>query len=88
MKILWMTWKDIRHPQAGGAEVVNDELAQRLSKDGHQVIFLTAGYKSAAEKEQLNGYQVVRLGNRWNVYWQGYRYYRKHLRGCGGNCSH
>ena len=76
-----MTWKDIRHPQAGGAEVVNDELAQRLSKDGHQVIFLTAGYKSAAEKEQLNGYQVVRLGNRWNVYWQVYRYYRKHLRG-------
>ena len=39
MKILWLTWKDRKNPLAGGAEVVNEELAKRLVKDGHEVIF-------------------------------------------------
>jgi flavodoxin len=40
MKILWFTWKDRSHPRSGGAEVVNEEIAQRLARDGHEVIFL------------------------------------------------
>ena len=30
MKILWFTWKDMNYPEAGGAELVNEELAKRL----------------------------------------------------------
>ena len=26
MNILWFTWKDLRHPLAGGVERVNEEL--------------------------------------------------------------
>jgi hypothetical protein len=40
VKILWLTWKDKKHPQAGGAEVVNEELAKHLAGDGHEVLFL------------------------------------------------
>lgn len=40
MKILWLTWKDRSHPRSGGAEVVNEEIAKRLARDGHEVVFL------------------------------------------------
>ena len=39
MRILWLTWKDKKNPLAGGAEVVNEELAKRLADDGHEVFF-------------------------------------------------
>ena len=81
MKILWFTWKDKKHPQAGGAELVNEELAKRLVVDGHEVIFIVAGFKGGAVEEMINGYKIIRLGNRWTVYWQAYRYYKRQLVG-------
>ncbi len=55
MKILWLTWKDIKHPLAGGAEVVNEELAKRLAKDGHEVLFLVGGFEGG---EGGSGYKL------------------------------
>jgi len=81
MKILWFTWKDLKNPFAGGAEVVNEELCKRLSLDGHEVILLTAGFKDSLREQIIDGYKVIRVGNRWSVYWQAYKYYKKHLVG-------
>lgn len=81
MKILWLTWKDRKHPLAGGAEVVNEELVKRLVADGHKVIFIVGGFKGSVREEIVNGYRIVRLGNRYSVYWSTYRYYKKHLVG-------
>ena len=89
MKLLWLTWKDRKNPASGGAEVVNEEIAKRLARDGHEVIFLVGGFKGKSAhgdevclpEETIDGYKVVRLGNRWSVYWKAYRYYKKNLRG-------
>jgi len=81
MKILWFTWKDLKNPSAGGAEVVNEELCQRLAQDGHEVIILTAGFIDSLGKESVNGYKIIRVGNKWSVYWQAYKYYKKNLKG-------
>ena len=81
MKILWFTWKDVKNPLSGGAEAVNEELAKRLIKDGHQVIFLVAGFPGGLSEEKINGYTIIRLGNRWTVYWKAYKYYKKNLIG-------
>jgi glycosyltransferase involved in cell wall biosynthesis len=81
MKILWMAWKDSMHPQAGGAEVVANNLAKRLVADGHEVILLTARYEGSTAKEVYNGYTIVRGGNRLTVYLKAFQYYRKHLKG-------
>jgi glycosyltransferase involved in cell wall biosynthesis len=79
MKILWLTWKDKANPQAGGAEVVNEELAKRLVQDGHEVLFVVAGFPRSVSREKRDGFEIVRLGNRWSVYWHAYRYYKKNL---------
>jgi glycosyltransferase involved in cell wall biosynthesis len=81
MKILWLTWKDRKNPASGGAEVVNEEIAKRLARDGHEVIFLVGGFNGCLPEETIDGYKVVRIGNRWSVYWKAYRYYKTHLRG-------
>jgi len=81
MKILWLTWKDKKNPLAGGAELVNESLAKRLVIDGHELILLVAGFPGALGEEIINGYKVIRLGNRWTVYWLAYKYYKKNLVG-------
>lgn len=80
MRILWLSWKDLSHPQAGGAEVVAHELAKRLVSDGHSVTFLVAGFANCTQEEMRDGYRIIRTGNRYTVYWHAYRYYKKHLR--------
>lgn len=81
MKILWMTWKDKAHPHAGGAELVNEELAKRLVKDGHEVTFLVGGWKGCIFDENRYGFRIIRLGNRYSLYWRAFVYYRKCLKG-------
>ena len=81
MKILWLTWKDGKNPLAGGAEVVNEQLAKRLVTDGHEVIFVTAGFTSASKEEVKDGYKIIRVGDKWSVYLEAYKYYRRNLVG-------
>lgn len=81
MKILWLTWKDQKHPLAGGAEVINEELAKRLVRDGHEVIIIVGGFNGAVTEEYVDGYKIIRLGNRYSVYWRTYRHYKKNLVG-------
>jgi glycosyltransferase involved in cell wall biosynthesis len=79
--ILWLTWKDYRHPQAGGAEVMLNELSRRLTDDGHTVTFLTCGYPNAAARGPLGGVDVIRIGNnRYTHSFQALAYYLRHLR--------
>lgn len=78
MRILWLTWKDKKNPLAGGAEVVNEELAKRLARDGHEVLFLVGGYGGSLLEETRDGFKIIRLGGRYSVYWHAYRYYKTH----------
>ncbi|QWD60441.1 glycosyltransferase family 4 protein [Polynucleobacter sp. MWH-UH35A] len=75
-----MTWKDMGHPQAGGAELVNEELAKRLILEGHQVKFLVGGWHNCKEEEERDGYQIVRLGSRYTVYLKAFFYFQRNLK--------
>lgn len=81
MNILWLTWKDHLHPEAGGAEVVARELTKRLLADGHDVTMLTSGYPGAPKFDNFNGLRIIRVGtNRYTHPFQALGYYLKHLR--------
>ncbi len=80
-KILWFNWKDIRHPEAGGAELVTHEMCKALIRDGFEVTLLTARYKNSSEFEQIDGVNIIRQGNgKLSHYPKAIAYYRKHLR--------
>jgi glycosyltransferase involved in cell wall biosynthesis len=79
MNILFFTWKDKKNPLSGGAESINEGIAKRLAKEGHKVTFLVSGYKNCKPEEEIDGYKVVRLGNRWTIYWHAYRWYKSQI---------
>ncbi len=65
MKVLLISWRDINHPEAGGAEVYLHELARRLSGSGHEIALLTSRYKGSLEQEVIDGVNVIRRGRKY-----------------------
>lgn len=80
MRVLWLTWKDIEHPDAGGAEQVSSAFLRHLAADGHDVTVVTSAPRGPSEVVELDGYRVIRGGNRFTVYWKAFRYVKRHLR--------
>ncbi|WP_297512629.1 glycosyltransferase family 4 protein [Thermococcus sp.] len=82
MRILWLNWKDIEHPEAGGAEVYTHEIAERLVRNGHEVTLFTSSFEGASTRTEINGVQIIRRGKiigLFNtVYSHAKRFYRKH----------
>jgi glycosyltransferase involved in cell wall biosynthesis len=82
MNIVWFSWKDILHPQAGGAEVVSDEIRKRLVADGHQVTLITSRPPGAANEGYINGVRVLRAGGRYTVYLRAPGAFRRIVKQC------
>ena len=81
MNILWLSWKDIKHPAAGGAELVLHELSKRLVASGHTVTILTAMYPGAEPEGEMDGIKIIRVGsNRYAHSFLALIYYLRHLR--------
>jgi len=59
-----VNWRDITHPEAGGAEVHLSEIFKRVVAWGHEVCFLTSGFPGAKPRELIDGMEVIRRG-RW-----------------------
>lgn len=81
LRILWMNWKCIKHPEAGGAEIYTHEVAKRLVKMGHEVTLLTSSFPGAKSKEIIDGYTILRAGNRFTVYIRAREIYEKMFKG-------
>ncbi len=62
-KIVFISWKDILNPTAGGAEVVEHNLAKKLVEDGYEVINLVPGFKDSSSKDFADGVKIKRVGN-------------------------
>lgn len=62
LKVLFVAWKDLAHPDAGGSEVVVDELARGLIARGHEVALVCAGPVGE------HPYRVVDNGGRYQQY--------------------
>ena len=77
MNIIWFSWKDIKHPQSGGAEVISNKLMVNLVQDGHKVTLITSRYPGSKEHSVINGVDIFRTGNRFTVYWKAFRLFRK-----------
>jgi glycosyltransferase involved in cell wall biosynthesis len=68
LRIVWFNWRCIKHPLAGGAEVYTHEIAKRLVEMGHEVVLITSRPKNLPEREEIDGYTVIRTGNMLTVY--------------------
>lgn len=62
LRILFLNWRDITNPDAGGAEVVTHEVAKRWVEWGHEVTLLTSRFRGACNSEVRDGVRIRRLG--------------------------
>lgn len=63
-RILLINWQDITNPLGGGAEVHAHEIFRRIAAQGHKVSLLCSGFNGAPKKENIDGIQIFRSGNR------------------------
>jgi glycosyltransferase involved in cell wall biosynthesis/SAM-dependent methyltransferase len=62
MRILFVTWRDLPHPRAGGSEILVDALARHLQERGHEVSVLCGG--PVAE----HSYETIDNGGTYSQY--------------------
>ena len=62
MKLLLIEFRDITHPEAGGAEIVLQQVFRRIVAAGHQVDYLCNHYPGAAREEVRDGLRILRRG--------------------------
>lgn len=80
MRIVWLSWKDRWHPQAGGAESVSGKLMDRLAQDGHDITLVTALYPGAKREDMIDGIRIMRTGGRYSVYRKARALFKRELR--------
>lgn len=78
MRILWFNWRDIKHPEAGGAEVLTHEVMRRLVQRGHEMTLFCPKVKGRRSEEVIDGVRLVRNGGKYTVYTKGRSYFKKH----------
>ncbi len=79
MKILVFSWRDPKHPLAGGAEQVMHEHMKGWVQYGHTVTLFTSHFNKADAREDLDGVEVIRSGYQYlGVQVMGFIYYLLH----------
>ena len=68
LRVLLLNWRDLNHPEAGGAERYLVTVAEGLAARGHDVTFRTAAYPGAIPTETIAGVHYVRRGGHYSIY--------------------
>ena len=71
MRVAFLSWRDLGHPDGGGSEVYVEEVARRLVARGHDVSIFCARYPDSLPEETIDGVRFVRRGGRLTVYLRG-----------------
>lgn len=82
MKIGIFNWRDLKHPQGGGAELYLHEQAKHWAKNGHEVVWFSSAVSGAPSFEIIDSIKFIRRGGKASVYLFAPRYYRKFMKDC------
>lgn len=63
LNILCINWRDIKNPQAGGAEKYIHNICKIWVKQGHRVTFLSSKFKGSPGHDCIDGINIVRRGD-------------------------
>ncbi|MFQ5510752.1 MAG: glycosyltransferase family 4 protein [Candidatus Krumholzibacteriia bacterium] len=66
-KFLAVNWRDLRNPDAGGAEVHLHEILTRMASRGHEVTLLATGFPGGEAEDRYDGLRVIRRGSWYNA---------------------
>jgi glycosyltransferase involved in cell wall biosynthesis len=67
-RVVFINWRDMRHPRSGGAELYCESVARRMAARGTRVTLLTARPKGLPRREEVEGVEIRRMGSTLGVY--------------------
>lgn len=71
LRVLFLAWRDVHHPEAGGSELYVQRVAEQLVALGHEVTVRCAQPGGLPRAEDVRGVQHERVGGRLGVYPRG-----------------
>lgn len=74
--ILALSWRDIKAPQAGGAEIYTHEILRRAAAHGMRIIHFSPLYYGGVGDELIDEVRYIRKGGIFSVIWHAFRFYR------------
>lgn len=77
MHLFWVNWRDIKNPEAGGAEVFTQEVMTRLVRFGYELTLFSSQFKNGLDHEDIAGIHIIREGTRYSVYQKARDHYIK-----------
>ena len=80
MRVLYLTWRDCDHPEAGGAEVFAERTAEELALLGHDVRMFSSSFRGAEPAVERHGFSIMRRGRRYSVYLRAIAHLLRHPR--------
>jgi glycosyltransferase involved in cell wall biosynthesis len=79
-RVLIMNWRDVTHPQAGGAEAFMYQIARRWAAEGMEVGWLTQRHRGSRRTDVIDQIRFHRAGGRLTQYPLACVYYLARLR--------
>lgn len=67
LHLVAVNWRDIRNPEAGGAEVHLHEILSRMVQRGHRVTLFAAGFPGGSRSDACDGIEIHRRGAWYNA---------------------
>lgn len=80
MTILSLSWRDIKSPVSGGAEVHTHEMLSRVNHKKYRIIHLSALYEGLSASENIDEVNYIRKGNIFSVIWYAMVFYKRNRR--------
>ena len=77
--ILFLTWKDLKHPNAGWAEKVIYEYAKWLVKKGYEITWFWYEFPWCKPEEVIDWIKIIRKFTLKNSYFLFHKYYKENL---------
>jgi len=80
LNVLALNWRDIRHPEAGGAEVHLHEILRHFAEWGHGVTQISSRFDGGEREVAIDGVRVLRAGHWYDANFTLPRFAREHMK--------
>lgn len=81
MRVLWLSWKDLKHPTAGGAEYYTYHIAKRLSAIGWENYWICVEVEGEPKSEEIDGINIIRTGTKYTIFKEAKKIYKSRFEG-------
>ncbi|MGL1893073.1 MAG: glycosyltransferase family 4 protein [Spirochaetaceae bacterium] len=75
--ILFLSWRDIKAPKMGGAEIFTHEMLKRMDKKNYRILHYSPLFKDCTEEEEIDGILYIRSGSIFTVISKAVNFYKQ-----------